>query len=83
MRGARQYTSIVGRPKLKPRYILGHHQGCKLNTQIKWAIVTIAGYGYANEGTVNNVVDAYRGSNIPLDGMHLDVDFQVGQFRLF
>ncbi|KAF5228687.1 hypothetical protein FAUST_10917 [Fusarium austroamericanum] len=62
-----QYTSIVGRPKLKPRYILGHHQGC---------------YGYANEGTVNNVVDAYRGSNIPLDGMHLDVDFQE-RYRTF
>lgn len=26
---SRQYTSIVGRPKLKPRFILGHHQGCK------------------------------------------------------
>ncbi|RKL21233.1 hypothetical protein BFJ68_g2502 [Fusarium oxysporum] len=36
-----QYTSIVGRPKLKPRFILGHHQAC---------------YGYSNEGTVNNVV---------------------------
>jgi len=23
-----QYTSLVGRPKLKPRFILGHHQGC-------------------------------------------------------
>ncbi|KAH7006487.1 glycosyl hydrolases family 31-domain-containing protein [Fusarium venenatum] len=56
-----QYTSIIGRPKLKPRYILGHHQGC---------------YGYSNEGTVYNVVNAYRGSDIPLDGIHLDVDFQ-------
>ncbi|KAM0489552.1 hypothetical protein ACHAP8_012462 [Fusarium lateritium] len=62
-----QYTSIVGRPKLKPRYILGHHQGC---------------YGYTNEGTVYNVVDAYRGSEIPLDGMHLDVDFQE-RYRTF
>ncbi|RGP76822.1 hypothetical protein FLONG3_5065 [Fusarium longipes] len=62
-----QYTSIVGRPKLKPRYVLGHHQGC---------------YGYANEGTVYNVVNAYRGSQIPLDGMHLDVDFQE-RYRTF
>ncbi|KLP23501.1 Uncharacterized protein LW94_8495 [Fusarium fujikuroi] len=57
-----QYTSIVGRPKLKPRFILGHHQAC---------------YGYSNEGTVNNVVQRYRDSDIPLDGMHLDVDFQA------
>ncbi|KAF5661454.1 alpha-glucosidase 2 [Fusarium circinatum] len=41
-----QYTSIVGRPKLKPRFILGHHQAC---------------YGYSNEVTVNNVCqDKYR-----------------------
>jgi hypothetical protein len=44
-------------------------------------IVTITGYGYSNEGTVYDVVNAYRGSEIPLDGMHLDVDFQVGQFH--
>lgn len=25
----RLYTSMVGRPKLKPRYILGYHQGCE------------------------------------------------------
>ncbi|KAF4996639.1 hypothetical protein FGRMN_4385 [Fusarium graminum] len=62
-----QYTSIVGRPKLKPRYILGHHQGC---------------YGYSTASTVNNVVSAYRGSGIPLDGMHLDVDFQE-RYRTF
>ncbi|KAL5619805.1 hypothetical protein FOVSG1_002027 [Fusarium oxysporum f. sp. vasinfectum] len=62
-----QYTSIVGRPKLKPRYILGHHQGC---------------YGYATEGTVYDVVNAYRGSGIPLDGIHLDVDFQE-RYRTF
>ncbi|KXJ94870.1 glycosyl hydrolases family 31-domain-containing protein [Microdochium bolleyi] len=57
-----QYTSLVGRPKLKPRFILGHHQGC---------------YGYDSDATVNGIVDGYRRSQIPLDGMHLDVDFQV------
>lgn len=25
----RLYTSIVGRPRLKPRYVLGNHQACK------------------------------------------------------
>ncbi|KXH41643.1 hypothetical protein CSIM01_13629 [Colletotrichum simmondsii] len=62
-----QYTSIVGRPKLKPRFILGHHQGC---------------YGYNNNATVGRIVDGYRNSKIPLDGMHLDVDFQ-DKYRTF
>ncbi|KAI9698852.1 MAG: hypothetical protein M1820_007359 [Bogoriella megaspora] len=62
-----QYTSIVGRPKLKPRFILGHHQGC---------------YGYNSSATVNGIVDGYRRSQIPLDGMHLDVDFQ-DRYRTF
>ncbi|KAI1029481.1 hypothetical protein LB504_010760 [Fusarium proliferatum] len=57
-----QYTSIVGRPKLKPRFILGHHQAC---------------YGYSNEVTVNNVVQRYRDSDIPLDGMHLDDKYRT------
>ncbi|GKT40625.1 alpha-glucosidase 2 [Colletotrichum spaethianum] len=63
----RQYTSIVGRPKLKPRFILGHHQGC---------------YGYNKSATVEGIVDGYRTSGIPLDGMHLDVDFQ-DRYRTF
>lgn len=25
----RLHTFLIGRPRLKPRYILGHHQGCK------------------------------------------------------
>lgn len=41
------------------------------------ALLTNPGYGYSNEGTVNNVVQRYRDSDIPLDGMHLDVDFQA------
>lgn len=62
-----QYTSIVGRPKIKPRFILGHHQAC---------------YGYTNSGQVEGVVNQYRQSGIPLDGMHLDVDFQ-NAYRTF
>ncbi|KAF2151548.1 glycoside hydrolase family 31 protein [Myriangium duriaei CBS 260.36] len=62
-----QYTSIVGRPKLKPRFILGHHQGC---------------YGYQSKEDVTSVLEGYRNSQIPLDGMHLDVDFQ-DRYRTF
>lgn len=31
---SRLYTSMIGRPRLKPRYILGHHQACKISQAI-------------------------------------------------
>lgn len=55
------FTSIVGRPRLKPRYILGYHQGC---------------YGYDSGGSVEWAVGKYRDYQIPLDGLHVDVDIQ-------
>jgi alpha-glucosidase (family GH31 glycosyl hydrolase) len=58
----RSYTSFVGTTKLKPRFVLGNHQGC---------------YGYENEYDLHDVVNGYRGNNIPLDGLHVDVDIQV------
>ncbi|KAG9123437.1 hypothetical protein FRC07_014945 [Ceratobasidium sp. 392] len=57
----RSYTSIVGRPYLKPRYVLGHHQGC---------------YGYESDGQIRDVVKNYQDADFPLDGMHVDVDIQ-------
>jgi alpha-glucosidase (family GH31 glycosyl hydrolase) len=63
----RLYTSIMGRPKLKPRYILGNHQAC---------------YGYEDDEAIHAVYTQYRESKIPLDGLHVDVDFQDG-FRTF
>lgn len=61
------YTSIVGRPRLKPRYVLGNHQGC---------------YGYDTPQKIQNAIDGYNNSGIPLDGMHIDVDIQRG-YRTF
>lgn len=55
------FTSIVGRPRLKPRYILGYHQGC---------------YGYDSRGSVEWAVGKYRDYQIPIDGLHVDVDIQ-------
>lgn len=55
------YTSVVGRSNLKPRYILGYHQGC---------------YGYDRREIVEWAVDKHREYKIPLDGMHIDVDIQ-------
>lgn len=61
------YTSIIGRPKLKPRYILGHHQGC---------------YGYDTEGKVLEKARLYRERKFPIDGIHIDVDLQ-DEYRTF
>lgn len=55
------FTEVVGRPRLKPRYVLGYHQGC---------------YGYDTRSSLEWVVDKYRDYKIPLDGLHVDVDLQ-------
>ena len=55
------YTEIVGRPRLKPRYCLGYQQGC---------------YGYERQDIVEWAVRKHREYQIPLDGMHIDVDIQ-------
>src|SRR5262245_56125815 len=62
-----QYTQLTGRPTLPPRYALGFHQGC---------------YGYYDEAILTHIAAAYRASNIPLDGLHIDVDFQ-NNYRTF
>ncbi|EKG21729.1 Glycoside hydrolase family 31 [Macrophomina phaseolina MS6] len=63
----RLYTSLIGKPRLMPRYVLGNHQGC---------------YGYDRQWKVEEVVRKYREYDIPLDGMHIDVDMQRG-YRTF
>jgi alpha-glucosidase len=55
------FTSVVGRSRLKPRYILGYHQGC---------------YGYSTRPDVEWAVKKHRDFKIPLDGIHIDVDIQ-------
>lgn len=61
------YTSVVGKPKLKPRYVLGYHQGC---------------YGYDNKGMVLDSINQYRAVDFPIDGLHIDVDMQ-DDYRTF
>ncbi|KAF4968545.1 hypothetical protein FSARC_4112 [Fusarium sarcochroum] len=64
------YTSIVGKPRLKPRYALGYHQAC---------------YGYEDQESVLESVNEYRKAGIPLDGMYIDVDMHfpdpIGMFK--
>ena len=62
-----QYTAIVGRPWLKPRYALGYGQGC---------------YGYDTRKKVEKSVAAYEKNMFPLDTMHIDVDMQK-EYRTF
>ncbi|OJD31815.1 glycoside hydrolase family 31 protein [Diplodia corticola] len=63
----RLYGSLVGKPRLMPRYVLGHHQGC---------------YGYDRQWKVEEAARRYREHGFPLDGMHIDVDLQRG-YRTF
>ena len=61
------FTAFVGRPELKPRYILGYHQGC---------------YGYECAADLKWSVDRHRAWQIPLDGLAVDVDLQ-DNYRTF
>jgi alpha-glucosidase len=55
------FTTFVGKSKLVPRYALGYHQGC---------------YGYEDRETLEAVASSYRKFQIPIDGLHIDVDIQ-------
>jgi alpha-glucosidase len=62
-----QYTTLTGRAALAPMWALGYHQGC---------------YGYFSQEKVLSAVQSYRTAKIPLDGIHIDVDFQ-NNYRTF
>jgi alpha-glucosidase len=63
----KQYSTLVGAAALAPMWALGNHQGC---------------YGYYDQGKVISAIQQYRAAEIPLDGMHIDVDFQ-NNYRTF
>jgi alpha-glucosidase len=62
-----QYSTLTGPAALVPMWVLGYHQGC---------------YGYFSQEIVLAAVQSYRAANIPLDGVHIDVDFQ-NNYRTF
>ena len=62
-----QYGALTGLPPMPPRYVLGYHQGC---------------YGYYDATLLSNAAAAYRANKIPIDGLHIDVDFQ-DNYRTF
>jgi alpha-glucosidase len=62
-----QYSTLTGPAALAPMWALGYHQGC---------------YGYYNQAKVVGAIQSYRNAAIPIDGMHIDVDFQ-NNYRTF
>ncbi|WP_343213435.1 TIM-barrel domain-containing protein [Archangium violaceum] len=62
-----QYTALTGRPPMPPKYVFGYHQGC---------------YGYYSRDILEGVANAFRDARIPIDGLHIDVDFQ-DNYRTF
>ena len=63
----RQFTQLTGRSAMPPKYIFGFHQGC---------------YGYFDRARLEGVARAYRQARIPIDGLHIDIDFQ-DNYRVF
>ncbi|WP_165072896.1 TIM-barrel domain-containing protein [Paludisphaera rhizosphaerae] len=62
-----QYTTLTGRSPMPPKYVFGFHQGA---------------YGYFDSATLSAAANGYRAAAIPLDGLHIDVDFQ-DNYRTF
>jgi alpha-glucosidase len=62
-----QYTTLTGRSSMPPKYVFGYHQG---------------GYGYFSSSVLAVVANSYRAARIPIDGLHIDVDFQ-DNYRTF
>ena len=63
----KQYSTLTGRSAMPPKYALGYHQGC---------------YGYYDAGRLLSVAQEFRVNRIPIDGLHIDVDFQ-NNYRTF
>ena len=62
-----QYSKLTGASAMPPMYAFGYQQGC---------------YGYFDRSKLEGIADAYRKANIPIDGLHIDVDFQ-DNYRTF
>ncbi|MEJ0040591.1 MAG: TIM-barrel domain-containing protein [Gammaproteobacteria bacterium] len=62
-----QYTALTGRSPMPPRYVFGYHQGA---------------YGYYKDTILQAAAQNYRNARIPIDGLHIDVDFQ-NNYRTF
>jgi len=62
-----QLTRLTGRPALPPLWAMGYHQS-------RWS--------YASDADVRGVAHGFRSRQIPLDAIHIDIDYMDG-FRVF
>ena len=62
-----QYTTLTGRTPLPPKFALGYQQSC---------------YGYFDRWKLEQIALLYRDNDFPIDGLHIDVDFQ-DNYRTF
>ncbi|MBI2510680.1 MAG: DUF4968 domain-containing protein [Opitutae bacterium] len=62
-----RYTELTGRMPLPPRWALGHHQ---------------SRYSYYPDTMVEQVARTYRAHDLPLDVIHLDIDY-MDEYRVF
>jgi alpha-glucosidase len=62
-----QLARLTGRPALPPLWALGYHQS-------RW--------GYGSDAEVQAIAQEFRKRRIPLDAIHLDIDYMDG-FRVF
>ena len=62
-----QYSTLTGRSAMPPKYAFGYQQGC---------------YGYYDRSKLMAVANEFREASIPIDGLHIDVDFQ-NNYRTF
>jgi alpha-glucosidase len=62
-----QFIQLTGAPQLPPKYVFGYHQGC---------------YGYYDHNKLAQAANSFRAAGIPIDGLHIDVDFQ-NNYRTF
>lgn len=58
-----RYTTLTGRPPMPPLWSLGAHQ---------------SRYGYESTEDIRSIVRAYRAHDLPLDCIHLDIDYMEG-----
>ncbi len=62
-----RYTALTGRTPLPPLWALGYHQS-------RWS--------YRSESEVRDLVGTFRAKGLPLDVVHLDIDYMDG-YRVF
>jgi alpha-glucosidase len=63
----RRYTDLAGRTPLPPLWALGAHQS-------RW--------GYESETEIRTIVEGYRARDLPLDAVHLDIDY-MNAYKVF